>query len=836
MRALCLFLSLIVLSFAAPEAAAQKDPLDISCRGQGASGAFEIGIVVDIAGDFTVVMMDMTTGAELAGSRRTINSMTDDYGTACQYRAYAGGISGNDPAPVAYQTDRLYRLDIVSLADPAQSGSYYTSFIDQCAPGSSVFCPQQRTGYDTVIFLTPDGPKLYPEALPGPYGGGMPVESYFSDGRFVLPYDFRAFCSGPVCPTIGNYTFWAPAPLPGTGPAMLPITLDAATGADWRVPAGATWNWSAADVSAIRFGAGGHVTVNGTLNTTTASGTTTTPGVALAAANVTDGWGGIQFNAGSGGTLFRSEITGVKTYGGAAVSITGASPMLRDVRIANSPCCGTDGIYVSGSASNPTIQRVTIEQMSGTGVTLDNSAQARLIRNIIRNNGEDGVVAGYGTSPFLSPDAPNNERTGNDILTNVGNGVYAGSQAYATYGWYYYGGAGYAHADGYNDILGNGLAGNRVVLGGAIAGGGSNANRRNGYYDNVSNETEAVGSGSRAYVSCNYWGPGATPPFQTAATGGGTVTLLTYLTQNPRSNPTEPCQSLSTGGELGKQASASSASRGAEDDLAAVLEEAAGLAMLRPAEALGLLRAVVAQGDDALAAAALAEAGRIASGPQALPAARAFLSEHAAGVSPRRRGAALRSLVGVRHAAGDAAGALAAATALAASADAADAASGSLASVYLLSEAGATDAALAALTAVERLLPQSREAAMARRHLGLAPTAGRGTAGNETGESVAAAKTEAVGGADLLPARPNPVGHTATVPFRLAHSAQVRLSVVDVLGREVAVLADGTFEGGDHVATLDASRLAPGVYVVQFTARSDDGAAERRSGRVTVAR
>ena len=65
-----------------------------------------------------------------------------------------------------------------------------------------------------------------------------------------------------------------------------------------------------------------------------------------------------------------------------------------------------------------------------------------------------------------------------------------------------------------------------------------------------------------------------------------------------------------------------------------------------------------------------------------------------------------------------------------------------------------------------------------------------------------------------LSVHPNPVAATATVPFRLAAPARVRLAVVDVLGREVAVLADGPREGGEHRATFDAGRLAAGVYVI----------------------
>ena len=78
---------------------------------------------------------------------------------------------------------------------------------------------------------------------------------------------------------------------------------------------------------------------------------------------------------------------------------------------------------------------------------------------------------------------------------------------------------------------------------------------------------------------------------------------------------------------------------------------------------------------------------------------------------------------------------------------------------------------------------------------------------------------------------PNPVTTTATVPYTLAEAGPVRLRVVDVLGREVAVLADGLQAAGDHSATLDATGLAAGVYVLVLDA---DG--QRTSQSITVVR
>lgn len=70
---------------------------------------------------------------------------------------------------------------------------------------------------------------------------------------------------------------------------------------------------------------------------------------------------------------------------------------------------------------------------------------------------------------------------------------------------------------------------------------------------------------------------------------------------------------------------------------------------------------------------------------------------------------------------------------------------------------------------------------------------------------------------------PNPLTHTARIPFDLPEAATVRLVGVDALGRDVAVLADGEMPAGRHGLTLDAGALAPGVYHARLTADASVG-------------
>ena len=77
--------------------------------------------------------------------------------------------------------------------------------------------------------------------------------------------------------------------------------------------------------------------------------------------------------------------------------------------------------------------------------------------------------------------------------------------------------------------------------------------------------------------------------------------------------------------------------------------------------------------------------------------------------------------------------------------------------------------------------------------------------------------------ARLEAVRPNPSRGIAVVPFVVPAEAEVRLSVFDVLGREVAVLAEGPVAPGAHEARIRAGALAAGVYVVRLVAEGPGG-------------
>lgn len=59
---------------------------------------------------------------------------------------------------------------------------------------------------------------------------------------------------------------------------------------------------------------------------------------------------------------------------------------------------------------------------------------------------------------------------------------------------------------------------------------------------------------------------------------------------------------------------------------------------------------------------------------------------------------------------------------------------------------------------------------------------------------------------------PNPFNPSTRISFTLKDGGKVSLKVYDVLGKEVANLADGVYEVGKHVASFDGSNLASGIY------------------------
>lgn len=64
---------------------------------------------------------------------------------------------------------------------------------------------------------------------------------------------------------------------------------------------------------------------------------------------------------------------------------------------------------------------------------------------------------------------------------------------------------------------------------------------------------------------------------------------------------------------------------------------------------------------------------------------------------------------------------------------------------------------------------------------------------------------------------PNPFNPSTTISFQLPVAGEVRLAVYDLLGHEVAVLAQGGMKAGSHQVRFDGRSLSSGMYVCRFT-------------------
>lgn len=70
---------------------------------------------------------------------------------------------------------------------------------------------------------------------------------------------------------------------------------------------------------------------------------------------------------------------------------------------------------------------------------------------------------------------------------------------------------------------------------------------------------------------------------------------------------------------------------------------------------------------------------------------------------------------------------------------------------------------------------------------------------------------------ELEPCYPNPFNPTTTISFAVPKRANVKVAVYNVLGRQVATLANEPFDAGKHMLRWNCSECASGIYLIKMT-------------------
>ncbi|HEX7071157.1 MAG TPA: T9SS type A sorting domain-containing protein, partial [Rhodothermales bacterium] len=99
----------------------------------------------------------------------------------------------------------------------------------------------------------------------------------------------------------------------------------------------------------------------------------------------------------------------------------------------------------------------------------------------------------------------------------------------------------------------------------------------------------------------------------------------------------------------------------------------------------------------------------------------------------------------------------------------------------------------------------------------LDPTNGQLVHSEQSGGTASDPETEVPEAVTLGANYPNPFNPQTTIPFELTSSAPARLTVHDALGRQVAVLVDGSMPAGAHAVTWDAANQPSGVYFYRLS-------------------
>ena len=68
--------------------------------------------------------------------------------------------------------------------------------------------------------------------------------------------------------------------------------------------------------------------------------------------------------------------------------------------------------------------------------------------------------------------------------------------------------------------------------------------------------------------------------------------------------------------------------------------------------------------------------------------------------------------------------------------------------------------------------------------------------------------------------QPNPMSQVANISFELKENAPVKISIIDIMGREVMIPQNAPLQSGAHNVNINKNDLSRGMYFIRFEAGS----------------
>ncbi len=841
--------------FAVPSTA-QVLPLNPPCTGGGPFG-FEVGVYLPPgAPTVHLVVTDLDNGSTLwQGDLQTTATVSGPSG--CHWAAHVGELAPPDPLRASLPANRPLRFDFGPF-HPFFDSFEYQFCRGAGAPFGTFQCPQDpatAAGDSThVVFV-------YSSSIGGEEGMRVLVPSVMQGGSgsfddlvsgigWVLPYDLEQAC-GRNCGTAPSFAQTCNAEVAERetpylrriikGSSSPGLTVNA--GAPWVIRAGRDVTWDEGDFPTqtplLAFQGSACVEVRGTLEV---------HGVSMTANEPFTPWRGVSVEAGGflriesaavshAGDRYAAAIPGaVRTYGGEIV-LDGAA-LLDNF---------ASGLYVAGAGGKATVRgesqilrsRIPNDvnaRVPGAAVAAGGELLIIEVSEIRENQGPGIRASGYGTYAFLDSAL---------VQLNLGPGVEALDEAEVFF----------ARMDdsgnplGASQILDN-VGGGITSEGGAslVAGISDGVICRRFCNNTIVRNADAGAFDARAvtggviYAEANFWGFDVQDVSELVLIEDASsfLSVEPILTSPPTlAGSGTGARGTGAASRFGAARSGEAANRSGVRDLVAAARARAALGDEPGAFADLLVAFPMANTEEERRLAFTSAAALLA---RAQPAALlAWLEAHAEGNSLRRPWA-LRALAVAYAASEQPVNAAATAWILAADYPGSEHALDALVlRVRLAVEAADEGRAITAFEELAEAFPEAEAtdhtaalvlAAFPWLDVAEARVAGR--------DAEAASSTDADAGqgavGDILrrlSVWPNPLAEEAEIGFALGASARVRLSVYDVLGRRVAVLADGYYLAGQHRLHFDGRGLPAGVYLIRAVV-TEDAAVQALTHRVTV--